>query len=854
MSVTSSLVGILLVGETQKSRSQVIGTIRLPPAAQVQTLKQLRVTLLPVLTPVVREKSYLFLTPKGWKISNSLEDSLQVTDILDQEMCMRIQLDYAKPRVGIVLEGECNRDGDVPLGFVFCELNASLCDLAARITLELISAYTDRSPKRFSFLDRNGWPIPSDQEGQFTVLDVIGDNAVRIRFGLHPGNLSLTTSSTPRLALPQTTRPSTPPRIVQLGASEGGVASAPAHVHKASEILISYVHSEATPHAIALKRALQDEGYSVFLDVDSIAGGSDWQDALNEAISLCSLFVPLVTPRYGYTLWTNREVKLADIVGKVIVPVNFLADWPPPCLAIQFSTTQYIQWEQPRDPTVPSSNGPGSDCVEVKSKELMSGSISSETVTSAARAIVQRYRKELVKVSLPTPTHGDEVDGNITDADTHSPPATTTTTTLVTTKPSVKSCPSLLPSTVSKDYQQIIQQPRSGVPLVVMACHPAQRELAGAVGKGLEGDMSEVWYTCDSSSSEETHAKINDAGVVVVMFSEEFVGCSKCQANVFYSEQRKRIIPILIGSILLPDWATMLVGTNVFVDSRSSGFVNAVLDKVRAALNPRALECELAMAAKHKEELDALRTNLAAELPRGKLVFISGGTKFFSPLGEAICIELGTQLAREKGVVLVTGGFYGVGDTVAKTFYNERIRLGEPHGVCHVVAVRDDQDKSLQTRQRPDGTFEAVPYGDTLFYGSSVRQRETLVPILLDLCVLVEGGPGAAFEVQQFNWNEKYVVPVAVTGGAASGLFEVPKSIFHRPEGVSQTDWSLLSDKRASPHEVAAAIVRIVRTLALPRSDRKALLKRADTEIVVEEEEDLVTTTANRTRSYSVPH
>lgn len=40
-----------------------------------------------------------------------------------------------------------------------------------------------------------------------------------------------------------------------------------------------------------------------------------------------------------------RQVKLADVLGKFIIPVSFLDHWPPKCLAIQFATTQYIDWK-----------------------------------------------------------------------------------------------------------------------------------------------------------------------------------------------------------------------------------------------------------------------------------------------------------------------------------------------------------------------------------------------------------------------------------------------------------------------------------------------------------------------------
>ena len=43
-------------------------------------------------------------------------------------------------------------------------------------------------------------------------------------------------------------------------------------------------------------------------DVDEIKIGEDWQDALNHAVSTCEVFVPLVTPRYGETQWTNRDI------------------------------------------------------------------------------------------------------------------------------------------------------------------------------------------------------------------------------------------------------------------------------------------------------------------------------------------------------------------------------------------------------------------------------------------------------------------------------------------------------------------------------------------------------------------
>ena len=74
--------------------------------------------------------------------------------------------------------------------------------------------------------------------------------------------------------------------------------------------MISYARQEAADHALRLKDELTKLGISVYLDVHEITTGTDWQDSLNNAVSKCPVFVPLVTEMYGKTQWTNREVGL----------------------------------------------------------------------------------------------------------------------------------------------------------------------------------------------------------------------------------------------------------------------------------------------------------------------------------------------------------------------------------------------------------------------------------------------------------------------------------------------------------------------------------------------------------------
>lgn len=114
-----------------------------------------------------------------------------------------------------------------------------------------------------------------------------------------------------------------------------------------------------------------------------------------------------------------------------------------------------------------------------------------------------------------------------------------------------------------------------------------------------------------------------------------------------------------------------------------------------------------------------------------------------------------------------------------------------------------------------------------------------ITPHVIKLCVLVEGGPGAAFEAQQFCWNGNYVIPVRVTGGAAGGLFNVPQAIFQKPPCIDESVWSVLGDQKATPIQVAKALVRIVHTLiqedlkvgsyVVPRGKKKASVQRSAT-------------------------
>lgn len=380
-----------------------------------------------------------------------------------------------------------------------------------------------------------------------------------------------------------------------------------------------------------------------------------------------------------------------------------------------------------------------------------------------------------------------------------------------------------------------VLESRKGKSLIVISCSRQQREFAEGLVIKLRKIDCEVWCSCDvdDRTEEERSAdfqeKVNEAGAVIFILSKDFSEDTFCEQQVYYCEQRKRIIPLIYEPIAMPNWMATLIGTSTFISCKSQSYLTALLDRVQTVLNPKKASNELKEVLRQKMEVANLSSELDEKLPKGDHVYISGGTQFYSKLGEAVSKEIGRKLAQEEDIVLVTGGFYGVGETVGRSFFEERERLGKPHGICHVVATRDEQDKSSQTRQNPDRTFQAVPYGETLFFGSSVRQREMLMPRVVDLCVLIEGGPGAAFEAQQFVWNGKQVVPIRATGGAAGGSFNIPSIVLVRPPNVAESDWSVLGDENASPSDIASAVVRIVRTLKNPKITVPMMRSRSGT-------------------------
>lgn len=260
--------------------------------------------------------------------------------------------------------------GSEAIGFVFADYNLSVekfrNDSVDQLLRDVIisNSLVQRMPNvpDYKFLDSNDWPVLRLQEDKLSLFNLLtNESNVRIqmkrpevsildnvyRTGLvnevgpsrqsdqgygsdttdHPNNLKIqdnirsrsmeapiTFTSIDTIQLERTGSGKKKERKSSLNRKKGinGVkATIPKPIKSKSlahPIMLSYARQEAAQHALDLKIELEKLGYSAYLDVHEITSGADWQDSLNFAVNNCVVFVPLVTPMYGNTQWTNREV------------------------------------------------------------------------------------------------------------------------------------------------------------------------------------------------------------------------------------------------------------------------------------------------------------------------------------------------------------------------------------------------------------------------------------------------------------------------------------------------------------------------------------------------------------------
>ncbi|GLJ17744.1 hypothetical protein SUGI_0309730 [Cryptomeria japonica] len=66
---------------------------------------------------------------------------------------------------------------------------------------------------------------------------------------------------------------------------------------------------------------LQNKGFKVFLDKNSIQGGENIAQAIDEAIHSASVHLVIFSPNYAESVWCLKELKLILQTGAPIIPV-----------------------------------------------------------------------------------------------------------------------------------------------------------------------------------------------------------------------------------------------------------------------------------------------------------------------------------------------------------------------------------------------------------------------------------------------------------------------------------------------------------------------------------------------------
>lgn len=909
-SVSENVVGVVLTDDRAREKhviglsedkNIVLGVVMLQKINGItaEELRRLMCAQIASLPP-----SFTLLTKKGWPVQKKQEHIIKASHIINEDLTIVIKRQFENPRVGIL-----STQGDY-LGFIFIQHHWSLHKVREAID-EQLKDINNKIRRDYTFVERNGWPVASFQEHLLTVLDILFNHHICIqncdkinRDLLHQTQSFHVGSPYHIPALPSPTNtniPSNcdvPDRAVKVlpQRSELSIQKKMKSALVAKPILISYVRAEAANYALDLKKELCNLGFSVYLDVHEIKTGSDWQDALNYAVSNCRVFVPLITSTYGKSRWTNREVKLADVLGKFIVPVNFLDHWPPECLAIQFASTQYISSklpgeifkindEKPQDPRIWDQI-----CVKRVSRDI----------ADRCKQMFKRnsiLRKKRVPIPLPVSSPTDacftskmswndndkqlivisahprqklmchqlkvlfeqqnyEVWCSIELADYQDQVFTDT----------VDNCESKTPRTLEltpipegesvfiqayKDIENNIEESKRNFSLFKSDSESIVTEKKQFVHQFYKDDETGIdeYKRTNISKTELDHSdkrqltrlasmasdisqvssltsdkieqlqkfqqKVNQAGVVIAIVSESYTNSKTSQQQVFYCEHRKPIILIKFDESPVPSWFAMLMGNDMITNISNPQFITTLNTRVKTALNPatEVAPKDAAIEAKMQCYINFVKKTIPV---LDTCVYIAGSSKLTNKRTEEICHAIGRELAKIENIIIITGGCYGAQEIVSKSFFEARENNKELNctsaesSVIHIIPTKDNQDYTAKMRQQHDGSFETMPFGKSIFIGDSMREREAVVARLFDTCIVIEGGTGAAHEVEEFIWNDHFVIPIISTGGAAGGNYGVPIKILKAPPCISETDWSVLSEKEATSEDVAKSVMNII--------------------------------------------
>ena len=106
-------------------------------------------------------------------------------------------------------------------------------------------------------------------------------------------------------------------------------SATPQTVNKAAkDIFISYGREDGVREfAKKLKRDLEANCVSVWLDVDDIPTGSDFHVEIGVALRSCRALIPILTKKYVHSRYCKGELYVANGQNKILLPVIYEDGW-----------------------------------------------------------------------------------------------------------------------------------------------------------------------------------------------------------------------------------------------------------------------------------------------------------------------------------------------------------------------------------------------------------------------------------------------------------------------------------------------------------------------------------------------
>ncbi|XP_064624651.1 uncharacterized protein LOC135486079 [Lineus longissimus] len=109
------------------------------------------------------------------------------------------------------------------------------------------------------------------------------------------------------------------------------------------QVFISY-QWDSQDEVRPLRDRLEKAGFTCWMDIGQMGGGDQLHAKIDEGIRNSKVVIACLSPKYTVSHYCSRELSLADITRKPIIPVMYdKVPWPPPGgMALMFSQLVYI--------------------------------------------------------------------------------------------------------------------------------------------------------------------------------------------------------------------------------------------------------------------------------------------------------------------------------------------------------------------------------------------------------------------------------------------------------------------------------------------------------------------------------